>query len=60
MDILNFRSGTVTQPTDRMREATASAVVGGDPTVNELDESSVRRAVEIMGEILESCEVGNR
>ncbi|MDR1915694.1 MAG: threonine aldolase [Synergistaceae bacterium] len=40
---MDFRSDTVTQPTDRMREAMAAAVVGDDvygddPTVNELQE----------------------
>ncbi|MDR3279057.1 MAG: threonine aldolase [Synergistaceae bacterium] len=43
MTNLDFRSDTVTQPTDRMREAMASAVVGDDvygddPTMNELRE----------------------
>jgi threonine aldolase len=43
LDILDFRSDTVTQPTARMRDAMASAVVGDDvygddPTVNELQE----------------------
>jgi threonine aldolase len=43
LDILDFRSDTVTQPTDRMRAAMAAAVVGDDvygddPTMNELQE----------------------
>ncbi|MFC6725020.1 threonine aldolase family protein, partial [Halobium palmae] len=47
---LDFRSDTVTRPSDEMREAAASADVGDDvkredPTVNELE----RRAADLMG-----------
>lgn len=40
--IIDFRSDTVSQPTKRMREAMANAVVGDDiygedPTINELE-----------------------
>ena len=49
-DFIDLRSDTVTQPSDAMREAAASAevgddVYGDDPTVNELE----RRAAEAVG-----------
>lgn len=42
MNVIDFRSDTVTQPTQKMREAMANSVVGDDvygddPTVNELE-----------------------
>lgn len=45
--VLDFRSDTVTQPTDAMRKAMADAVVGDDvygedPTVNKLQEEAAR------------------
>ena len=45
--IIDFRSDTVTQPTNHMRSAMASAVVGDDvygedPTVNELEVLAAR------------------
>lgn len=50
MEIVDFRSDTVTRPTPEMREAMAAAVVGDDvygedPTVNALQE----KAAEMMG-----------
>lgn len=41
--IIDFRSDTVSQPTNKMREAMANAIVGDDvcgedPTVNELEQ----------------------
>lgn len=49
-DVIDFRSDTVTTPTDNMRRAMASAEVGdnvldGDPTVRELEE----RAASLLG-----------
>jgi threonine aldolase len=49
--VIDLRSDTATQPTDEMRAAIASAVVGDeqvreDPTVNELQ----RRAAELLGQ----------
>ena len=47
MKLLDFRSDTVTQPTDEMRSAMATAVVGDDilgedPTVRHLEETSAK------------------
>ncbi|TDJ69556.1 MAG: aminotransferase class V-fold PLP-dependent enzyme [Planctomycetota bacterium] len=47
MSTSDFRSDTVTQPSDAMREAMARAVVGddvldGDPTVRELEDETAR------------------
>lgn len=45
---MDFRSDTVTQPTDAMRQAMAQApvgddVYGDDPTVNELEQWAAER-----------------
>ena len=45
MDVIDLRSDTLTQPTDEMRQAMASAEVGDDvygedPSINELQERS--------------------
>ena len=50
MSAKTFRSDTVTRPTEEMREAMASAIVGDDvfgddPTVNMLEE----KAAELLG-----------
>ena len=47
MQIFDFRSDTTTQPTERMRQAMANAVVGDDvygedPTVNALEEKAAK------------------
>lgn len=48
MDVIDLRSDTITQPTQEMRDAMASAVVGDDvlgddPTVNALQELAAER-----------------
>ena len=50
MKIIDFRSDTITLPSERMREAIATARLGDDvfsedPTVNELE----KRASGVMG-----------
>ena len=52
-DIIDLRSDTVTQPTDAMREAMASAQVGDDvfsedPAVDELQERVADQCYELM------------
>ncbi len=47
MDLIDFRSDTVTRPTDAMRRAMADAevgddVMGDDPTVNRLEEVAAK------------------
>ena len=48
MELIDLRSDTVTQPTPKMREAMAMAVVGDDvygedPTVNRLQEIAAQK-----------------
>lgn len=64
MDILDFRSDTITQPTPEMREAMANAKVGDDvygedPTVNKLQEISAEKMGMEAGLFVPSGTMGN-
>ncbi len=62
--LLDFRSDTITEPTDEMREAMARARVGddgreGDPTVRELEEYSAQLLGKEAGLFVVSGTMGN-
>jgi threonine aldolase len=64
MDVLDFRSDTVTRPTPEMREAMAAAVVGDDvygedPTVNRLQEMAATKMGMEAGLFVPSGTMGN-
>lgn len=64
MQIFDFRSDTTTQPTERMRQAMANAVVGDDvygedPTVNALEEKAARLLGKESGLFVTSGTMGN-
>lgn len=64
MKIIDLRSDTVTKPTDAMREAMASAIVGDDvygedPTVNRLQEMMAERVGMEAGLFVASGTMGN-
>ena len=64
MEFIDLRSDTVTVPTDAMREAMASAVVGDDvygedPTVNRLQEMMAERVGMEAGLFVASGTMGN-
>lgn len=64
MEFIDLRSDTVTKPTDAMREAMASAIVGDDvygedPTVNRLQEMMAERVGMEAGLFVASGTMGN-
>jgi len=64
VDVVDFRSDTVTWPTPEMREAMARArvgddVYGEDPTVNELERLAARRLGKQSGLFVASGTMGN-
>ena len=64
MDSIDFRSDTVTQPTQALREAMASAPVGDDvfgedPTINRLQEMAAERMGKAAGLFVPSGTMGN-
>ena len=64
MDRIDFRSDTVTWPTERMREAMAKAVVGDDvygedPTVNALQALAAEKVGKEAGLLVASGTMGN-
>jgi threonine aldolase len=64
MDTIDLRSDTVTQPTPRMREAMAVAVVGDDvygedPTINRLQEIAAHKLGKEAGLFVSSGTMGN-
>ena len=64
MDVLDFRSDTVTKPTPEMREAMARAEVGDDvygedPTVNKLQEKAAGMMGMEAGLFVPSGTMGN-
>lgn len=64
MDKIDFRSDTVTWPTDAMRKAMAEAAVGDDvygedPTVNELEARAAARVGKEAGLLVASGTMGN-
>lgn len=64
MDILDFRSDTVTQPTPEMRTAMAEAEVGDDvygedPTINKFQEMAASRMGKEAGLFVASGTMGN-
>lgn len=64
MNIIDLRSDTVTQPTQAMREAMASALVGDDvfgedPTINRLQEIAAERMGKAAGLFVPSGTMGN-
>lgn len=64
MDVIDFRSDTVTWPTPEMREAMANALVGDDvygedPTVNALEEEAAALLGKEAGLLVVSGTMGN-
>ncbi len=64
MDFIDLRSDTVTQPTPRMREAMARALVGDDgyredPTINRLQEMAAAMTGKAAGLLTPSGTMGN-
>ncbi|WP_303863384.1 low-specificity L-threonine aldolase [Alkalibaculum bacchi] len=65
MNIIDFRSDTVTMPTEKMREVMASALVGDDvyredPTVNALEEIAAKRLGKETALFVPSGTMGNQ
>ena len=64
MDVIDLRSDTLTQPTDEMRQAMASAEVGDDvygedPSINKLQERSAEMLGKEAGLLMASGTMSN-